>query len=580
MTLERKVNDMTALFTADQDLQVAFSLLEEQEGIATYRIIFDWAEEGIPSPVKMKFAHRCKDMNYHWSPVFRSQRHMPWLGSKAFESRLGYWMPMEQLCSKSGENRLLYALSDVKTPIRLASGVGMPSFDMEVEITFFTATVSPLSHYEALLRIDRRAVEGCKAIQSAVAWYASMGYQNKNVPEAAFDAVYSTWYSYMQDVKAKDVLKECRLAKQMGMDTLILDDGWQNKAIVRNYSTCGDWKPAKNRFPDMRRFADAVHEIGMKVMVWFSVPFVGWESENFKRFEGKYLYSLDKASCSVLDPRYREVREFLAETFARAVRDWDLDGLKLDFIDRFKSNGIVTPEMDHASVEDAVETLLREITDALKAIKSDILIEFRQPYIGPVISTYGNMLRVWDCPEDPLTNRLAIADLRLLGSGSAVHSDMVVWQADDSDQSVATHLYSTLFSVPQISVRMAELSKAHRQVLKNFLAFRNQHRDLLMKGEFTVRGIENNDSYTEVRLDDQRIALFTTTPIIRLEQELSEDYAINLSGGDEVFITGATDGVKYEIFDCAGKRLCRLKALRKADRILAVPHAGMIRFVQ
>ena len=127
---------------------------------------------------------------------------------------------------------------------------------------------------------------------------------------------------------------------------------------------------------------------------------------------------------------------------------------------------------------------------------------------------------------------------------------------------------------------MAELSKEHQQVLKAFLAFRNQHRDLLMKGEFTVRGIENNDSYTEVRLDDQRIALFTTTPIIRLEQELSEDYAINLSGGDEVFITGATDGVKYEIFDCAGKRLCRLKALRKADRILAVPHAGLIRFVR
>lgn len=580
MRLELKANDITVLFTADQDLQVAFDLLEERDEIVTYRIAFDWAEEVVPSPVKMKFAHRCRDMSYHWSPVFRSQRHMPWLGSKAFESRLGYWMPIEQLCSKTGENRLLYALSDVKTPLRIAGGVGMPSFDLETEITFFTATVAPLSHYETLLRIDCRAVEGCKAVQSAAEWYASMGYRNQNVPEAAFDSVYSTWYSYMQDVKAKDVLKECRLAKQMGMDTLILDDGWQNKAIVRDYSTCGDWKPAKNRFPDMRRFADAVHALGMKVMVWFSVPFVGWGSENFKRFEGKYLYSLDKASCNVLDPRYREVREFLAATFAHAVKDWDLDGLKLDFIDRFKSNGIVTSEMDHTSVEDAVETLLREITEALKAIKSDILIEFRQPYIGPVISTYGNMLRVWDCPEDPLTNRLAISDLRLLGSGSAVHSDMVVWQADDSDQSVANHLYSTLFSVPQISVRMAELSKEHRQILKAFLDFRNRNRDLLMKGEFTVRGIENNDSYTESRRGDRRIALFTTTPIIRSEAGISEDYAVNLSGADEVFIVGATDGVKYEIFDCAGKRLCRLKALRKTDRILAVPHAGILRLVR
>ena len=580
MKFERVANDTVAFFSTEENLAVSFSLQEECDGIATYRIAFDWATEGVPQPVKMKLRHPCIDIHSHWTPVWRRAPFIPWHGCKSFESRLGSWMPLGQFCSKSGENRLTLALADVKTPIKIANSVTLPGFNVETVFTFFTGTVAPLSHYETVLRIDLRTVAGCEAIQSAMDWYGRLGYCNREVPDGAFDAVYSTWYSYMQDVKAEDILKECRLAKKMGMDTLILDDGWQNEGIVRDYATCGDWKPAPNRFPDMRRFAEAVHQLGMKMMLWFSVPFVGWESESYERFEGKYLFEYEKMRCSVLDPRYPEVRQFLIDTYIHAVEMWGMDGLKLDFIDRFKSNGIVSPEMDHYSVEDAVETLLREITAALKKIRNDILIEFRQPYIGPVISTYGNMIRVWDCPEDAMSNRMAIADLRLLCGGNAVHSDMVIWQKEEPIQSVATHLYSTLFAVPQISVRMAELSKEHRQVLKAFLAFRNQHRELLMKGIFTVRGIENNASYTESVLEDRRIAVFTTTPLIRLEEQFKENIAINLSGADEVFIATATDTVKYEVFDCTGKRLCRLKTLRRNDRLVKVPHAGMIRFIR
>lgn len=579
MTIEKSAKDTVASFTAEEEIKVSFCLLDEQGDVAIYKIAFDWEAEKIPNPIKMKLFHPCVDMHTHWNPVWRRQRFIPWGSTKTFESRLGCWMPLEQCCSKSGENRLTIALADVKTPIQIVSGVGLPGFDMTTEFTFFTGTVAPICHYETLLRIDRSSVERCEATRSVMDWYGSLGYRNSSVPEAAYDAVYSTWYAYMQDIKARDILKECRLAKQMGMDTLILDDGWQNREIVRDYANCGDWKPAPNRFPDMRRFVDEVHSLGMRVMLWFSVPFVGWDSNNYKRFEGKYLYSFDQVRTDVLDPRYPEVRRYLVDTYANAVEKWNLDGLKLDFIDRFKSNGIVTPEMDHSSVEDAVETLLSEITDTLKKIRSDILIEFRQPYVGPVISTYGNMIRVWDCPEDALTNRLSIADLRLLCGASAVHSDMVVWQKDEPIQSVATHLYSTLFAVPQISVRMAELSVEHRKVLKRFLSFRNEHRDILMKGKFTVREIENNAAYTEAVLGDRRIAVFTTTPIVRMDDSFKEEYVVNLSGADEVIIA-KSGAVQYEIFDCTGKRLCRLRKLRKNDRVLTVPHGGIIRFIQ
>lgn len=567
-------------FWGEDNVEVSFTALESEDGIGLYKIVFDFESAVSPKPIRMKFSQGCNDMHAHWDPNIRRQSYVPWGNGKAFESRLASWLPLEQFSSKTGKNRCTIAVSDVKTPIRLASNVGMPSFLIDTEISFFTALISPISHYEAILRLDKRDVAYDTALMDATKWYGSLGYENDYVPDACYDSVYSTWYSYMQDIKAKDALKECRAAKKVGMDTIIVDDGWQNKKILRDYSNCGDWIPAKNRFPDMRAFVDEVHAIGMKAMLWFSVPFMGWDAENFKRFKGKYLYDFDVVRCSVLDPRYKEVREFLIEKYVKAVKEWDYDGLKLDFIDRFRSNGVVTDEMDHTSVEDATETLLREINEALRAVKKDVLIEFRQPYMGPVISTYGNMIRVWDCPEDAHTNRTAIAHLRLTSGKTAVHSDMVVWNYDDTEESVATHLYSTLFSVPQISVRMNNLSKSHRQVLSAFLKFRNEHKDTLMKGEFAVKHFEANYAYTEASLNGERIAVTMSSPIFRLNADYTDDYMVNLSGEDELFIAGDKDDVKYEIFDCTGKRLCRPTKLKKNTTSLTVPNAGIVHIIR
>ena len=263
------------------------------------------------------------------------------------------------------------------------------------------------------------------------------------------------------------------------MDTVIVDDGWQNKTILRDYSNCGDWIPAKNRFPDMRNFSDEIHALGMKFMLWYSVPFIGWDSVNYKKFEGKYLREVPGIKCSILDPRYPEVRSFIVNTYETAVKEWKLDGLKLDFIDRFQANEEINDKMDFISVEDATETLLKEISTELRKIKNDILIEFRQPYMGPVITTYGNMIRVWDCPNDPFTNRISIADLRLTSEKTVVHGDMIIWDKNETSEGVTSQLYSSLFAVPQISVRLNEISAEHRKILAAFLKFRNDHKKTL-----------------------------------------------------------------------------------------------------
>ncbi|MBR0327836.1 MAG: alpha-galactosidase, partial [Clostridia bacterium] len=305
----------------------------------------------------------------------------------------------------------------------------------------------------------------------------------------------------------------------------------------------------------------------------------GWDAKSFTRFSGKYLYPLDKVRASVLDPRYPEVREFLISNYVTAVRDWGFDGLKLDFIDRFKPGGKRCEGMDIDTVEDAVERLLSDVTATLRAINPDVLIEFRQPYMGPVISTYGNMLRVWDCPCDAMTNRIASTDLRLITRGCAVHSDMIVWDKDDTDESVALALYSVMFAVPQISVRLEDISESHRAVLLRFLKLWQSERDLLMTGELSARGPDRGYTCITSKLDSRRVTLLVGETVIRLSADITDDIYVNLTGEDTLFVTGDVGDVRYVVTDCRGKTVSRQKKLGKT-RGIYVPHTATVRFLR
>ena len=103
------------------------------------------------------------------------------------------------------------------------------------------------------------------------------------------------------------------------MKTVIIDDGWQTDDESRKYGFCGEWRVAKKKFYDFEKFVRDVHALGMKVMVWYSVPFVGFFSESFVRFKNKLLYRENGLNAGVLDPRYKEVRDYLVSVYKTAL---------------------------------------------------------------------------------------------------------------------------------------------------------------------------------------------------------------------------------------------------------------------
>jgi len=473
------------------------------------------------------------------------------------ESRVSVDAPIICLYGHLDENIQTFACSDVINTLQLEAPIREEDNLIYCQVKFFTEKMPPTTSYETQIRIDTSSQNFSKSIQDVGDWWATF---ESLQPMETFDAcklpLYSTWYSYHQDITVEGLLDECRRSAKLGYKVIVVDDGWQTKDNNRGYDFTGDWLP--ERIPNMKEFVEEVHKIGMKFMPWFSVPFCGIKSKAYQKFKGKFLTE-NHRWAPVFDPRYPEVREHLINIYANALRDWNIDGFKLDFIDDFKvypETAPLTKEdgRDYASVNEAVDRLMSDVAKILIEIKPDILIEFRQKYIGPAMRKYGNMFRAFDAPNDSLTNRIRITDVKLLCGTTAVHSDMLEWHYDEPVEIGALQFVNILFSVPQLSVRMAEVSEEYLQMIDFYTNYWVEKRDVFMDGEFVPYKPSSNYPILKSSKGDQIIYGVYEDVIVHTDASFSKIDFINGKMTEKLFVTFDKDlgNCLITIYNCKG----------------------------
>ena len=511
-------------------------------------------------PEKFRVFWKFKDKGCYsvWSPDVRQARNLdPTWGKKRTSSRLARYMPIHQLVSAGGQNCLNIAVADCTSPISIATGICEEDACVDCEVDFFTIPTAPVSTYSTLIRLDMRKVPYYDSIYDTVTWWEQdCGYKPAHVPDAARMPMNSLWYSYHQQLDPESIVKECRWSRPLGMETVIIDDGWQTDDNSRGYAYCGDWQVTEKKMGNMKELVDRIHGENMKIMLWYSVPFVGIHSQKYEEFKDMLLdQSGDKKTFWALDPRYKKVRDYLIGTYTTAVTEWGLDGLKLDFIDSFILQGksmAEDPERDYSSLEEAIDVLLIDVMKALTAINPEILIEFRQSYVGPSIRKYGNMLRVADCPDDAIINRQDIVNLRLTSGKTAVHSDMIMWNPEDTVESAASQFTHILYSVPQISMRADSLPPDHCKMLQYYLSFWMEWRSVLLDGKLTAKNPECQ--YSQVCSTLQEKAVFTVYADRIVDVRTKEAAVVNASGESTLIVKNAA-GKKFRTVNCMGEEL-------------------------
>ena len=508
-----------------------------------------------------------------------------WWGGRfaKYNSQLACDTPIAVGFNSTERAPVALACSEAFHPLTFGLYVDDRTCEIVGRCEFFQRSAAKMKSYTCSVMLDRRNGYFADTVRDCTRWIAERnGLMEASVPEAAFDPLYSTWYAYLQDVRAGELEDEAREAASLGMKTMILDDGWQKMDSVSFYSATGDWMPVPSRFPDMKAHVAAVHNAGLKYMLWLAVPYIGDESKVWDRFKDKVLFIRGDKSpgrIAVLDPRFPEVREYLIRTYERVVGEWDFDGVKLDFIDEFVQPGDDSAVKDCfagrdcKSVPEAVDRLMKDVLMRLRAIKPDVLVEFRQHYMGPAILQYGNMMRVADCPADPCANRKRMCDLRLTSGGIAVHSDMLVWSNDESPEGAALPILNVLYSTIQYSMVLRKINPAHRAVIRHWLAFSQRHRDALLKGKFTPHHAENGYTWIESENAEERIVTaYAENACVKAGSPSRTVYVVNATGTDSVIVDSPSPR-KAEMFNTTGERLETVRIESGVSRV-HIPVSG------
>lgn len=557
--------------------------LSNEDNVAIYELLLTAENPSELSELIVQWKLPCTNVKGEWSTgaLYEKRLRADWELSSVV-SRVSVNAPVLTLFGHEDENIITIACSDVINTLEIAAPVREEDNFIYCQLTFFTEKMPLTTHYTTQIRVDERMYHFSECLQEVGAWWAS--FENLKpaiVPAAAKVPMYSTWYAYHQNFTPAQLLKECRQAKKLGYEGIIVDDGWQTLDGGRGYDFTGDWNP--DRITETRQFVKMVKSMDMKCMFWYSVPFCGKKSKAYQQFKGKFLTE-GHPWAPVFDPRYPEVRAYLIEKYASALIDWDLDGFKLDFIDDFKTypetDLTLANGRDYASVDEGVYRLMSDVMTELRKIKPAILIEFRQKYIGPAMRKFGNMFRAFDCPNDSVGNRMRTTDVKLLCGETAVHSDMITWHVTETVEAAALQLTSILFAVPQLSVRLAETSEDHQKMIAFYTNYWTKNKHILLDGDFVPYNPLNN--YPILSASDESKIIFGVYEdmVVELDSDFETIELINGKMSEQIAFEFLEDygKCKVKIYDCMGNLDWSEKLkFREGLHSLEVPPNGMIR---
>ncbi len=561
---------------------VTKSVKQESDNLQLVTFTFTAYKPSELQPATIKFNFPSIAVIGFWNPTMSIDKVNYY--SSGVTSKASRNAPVLSFYNDALQNRITIAISDALNKSEIISYLKEEDVKFYPQIRLFQEKLPKTKSYSITLRIDTRPLPYYESVNDVASWWAvNPNYKPMIIPDDAKTPMYSTWYSYHQNISKDEIVAECKIASSLGCGAVIIDDGWQTNDGNRGYAYTGDWLP--ERITQMKEFVEEVHNEGMKFILWYSLPFIGKNAKNYPRFKGKYLRHWESQGTYVLDPRYPEVREYIVSTYIKALNDWNLDGFKLDFIGRFTADKktILTKEngRDYASVNDATDALMTEVTVELTKINPEILIEFRQPYIGPVMRKYGNMFRGVDAPNNAVANKIETTNLRILSQNTAVHSDMFIWRKEENTENAALQILNILYSVPQLSVKLADIPKDHLEMIKYWFTYWNDHKKILIDGKFIPSNPGSNYPILTAINNNHQITTLYEDMVVNCIDNISKLDVINAKSSTKVTFNLTTNTKALVVVkDCRGKKIFSDDVkLNSGINSIEVPKSGILSMV-
>ena len=156
------------------------------------------------------------------------------------------------------------------------------------------------------------------------------GYCHKKRP-----ILINNWEATYFDFNTEKLLSIAKEASKLGIEMLVMDDGWFGK---RNSDNCalGDWEVNEEKLPGgLSKLVESVNALGMKFGIWFEPEMISPDSELYRMHPDWAIAIPGRVAAMareqyVLDLTRKEVRDTIYEKVAKILRSANIEYVKWD----------------------------------------------------------------------------------------------------------------------------------------------------------------------------------------------------------------------------------------------------------
>lgn len=445
------------------------------------------------------------DVQMMWMPSWRVPRQeRKWLLKHNSAPQLS--MPYVAYFNAVGRNSFSIGVSALENDVNVESKLNQEKGVWCVTITVAVQQDEEIQPY--FITMDRRQKDWTQVLSD---WRKSLKFENGNYPQDVWEPTYCSWYARHADITQDWVERTAEIAAELGFKTFILDDGWSYddrkrvspQTIVNWYQDVGKWDVfSKKKFPDFKTHRAKIRALGINYIVWTAPYFVGtrtlaytqygFDKKGDKPFEGNVL-------ASPLDTEYMKSVD---DQLVKLLKDSDLDGLKIDFLDS------IAPSVEKP-LGQKTHAYLKNLMAKLRKVKPNGLFEFRQGYATPITASLATQFRAGDVPFEWLPNLLRIAQIRLtMGDKVPIHSDPIFWSIYETEDNINRHFLASMAGVPMLSIDLESLSAKHKDLVKKWIDFYNANvKKFQLNGEWKVKYLTSSLQYVTSTIGNEILVI-------------------------------------------------------------------------